>query len=857
MTFASSCGQGSPGGSVGFADGQDPDPVVVDVPIAYIKRPIPLDDNQMLTGNDVREPVTFNAGADVYVRERASPTALETNISGEITQGVGDVKDLSVNAEGTKLVFALREAPLDDVDEQDQPTWNIWEYDLTTTTLRRIIASQINAADGHDVAPAYLPDGRIIFASTRQRKSRAILLDEGKPQYAALDENENTEAFVLHVMNADGTDIRQVSFNQSHDLYPAVAGDGKVLFSRWGAKGGNNAIGLYQANPDGTEIELLYGANSSDTGSDSTDVHFLRAREMPDGRVAVLLQPFEAANLGGQIVVIDTVNFVENEQTLVSGAGMPAPAQLPATANEVRTDALISTGGRYSSFYPLWDGTNRLFVSWSACRVQVADQVLPCTADLLSQPGAQEAAPLYGIWVYDMTTDTQLPVVAPIEGFMYTDVVAAQPQPLPQIRFDQQPGAELDAQMAGAGVGVLNIRSVYDFAGEDFSGPGIAALADPAQFTASQRPARFVRIIKGVSLPDDDVIDVPGFGFGRNRNQGMREIIGYAPIEPDGSVRVKVPADTALAISVLNGDGKRIFGRHQAWITVRPGEEVKCNGCHDAGSGLSHGRSSAFDSINPGALTTSLPFPNTDPALFADFGETMAEARTRISCATDCDALNPTADIVFTDVWTDENAAGRSKDGPFSWRYADLQTAQPVSTACTSEWQSHCRIVIHYEQHIHPLWVLPRQTLDADGVTVLEDHTCTSCHNIVDADGVAQVPAAQLDLSDGRSDQNANQFKSYRELLFNDTELELDMGALQERLVIVGIDADTGEPVFAPVNVSRSMSANGALSSGAFFAPFLDGTHEGYLSPAELKLLSEWLDIGAQYFNDPFAVPQD
>jgi hypothetical protein len=24
---------------------------------------------------------------------------------------------------------------------------------------------------------------------------------------------------------------------------------------------------------------------------------------------------------------------------------------------------------------------------------------------------------------------------------------------------------------------------------------------------------------------------------------------------------------------------------------------------------------------------------------------------------------------------------------------------------------------------------------------------------------------------------------------------------------------------------------------------------------AELRLLSEWLDIGAQYFNDPFAAP--
>ena len=28
--------------------------------------------------------------------------------------------------------------------------------------------------------------------------------------------------------------------------------------------------------------------------------------------------------------------------------------------------------------------------------------------------------------------------------------------------------------------------------------------------------------------------------------------------------------------------------------------------------------------------------------------------------------------------------------------------------------------------------------------------------------------------------------------------------------------------------------------------------HTGMLSAAELRLLSEWLDIGAQYFNNPF-----
>jgi hypothetical protein len=57
---------------------------------------------------------------------------------------------------------------------------------------------------------------------------------------------------------------------------------------------------------------------------------------------------------------------------------------------------------------------------------------------------------------------------------------------------------------------------------------------------------------------------------------------------------------------------------------VRPGEELTCNGCHAPSSELSHGRRDAFEPLHTGTPTTGLPYPNTDPALFADMGETMA-----------------------------------------------------------------------------------------------------------------------------------------------------------------------------------------------------------------------------------------
>jgi hypothetical protein len=238
-------------------------------------------------------------------------------------------------------------------------------------------------------------------------------------------------------------------------------------------------------------------------------------------------------------------------------------------------------------------------------------------------------------------------------------------------------------------------------------------------------------------------------------------------------------------------------------------------------------------------------------------GETMAEARARVSCATDCAAMTPSVDVRFEDVWTDAVAAGRAPDAGFDYSYADLATAAPTSLQCQAAWSPACRITINYETHIHPLWGFPRQELDGNGV-VIADHTCTTCHNVVDANDAAQVPAAQLDLSDGASDVQAIWFKSYAELLVQDNEQELNGGVLQDRFVQVGVDPDTGDPVFATVPVNPVLSAGGALASPGFFSLFAPGgSHEGWLSGAELRLVAEWLDLGAQYFNNPFDAPLD
>jgi hypothetical protein len=855
---AAACG--SSDGSVGVGSGQDPDPVALDFPIAYTKGPLFDEDMNLQTPTDVRDVQRFNVGTDLYLLDRASPSAVEQNITLAETQGLGDVFGVEISEDGERVLFAMR-GPFDEnLDDEDQPTWNIWEYDIPTATLRRIFESDITAEAGHDIQPHYLPDGRIIFSSTRQRQSKAILLDEGKPQFEAFDEDRNEPAFVLHVMDDDGANLHQVSFNQSHDLDPTVLDNGKVLFSRWDNAGNVSGIHLYQMNPDGSELELHYGAESHATGTDDSEIQFLGAREMLDGRLMAIIRPFDHAELGGDVVIIDTQTYVENTQPNVANAGMAGPAQSSATPNVVRTDDLPSQGGRFSSAFPLWDGTDRVLVSWAICRLVddtgMAPIIVPCTDERLADPNAVSAPPLYGIWMYDPLDQTQLPVVIGEEGVLIGDVVAAQPRPNPQVIVDRIPGVDLDADLAAENAGILNVRSVYDLDGVDAAAPSIAALADPMVATADQRPARFLRIEKAVSVPDDDIVDLDNTAFGPNVQQGMREIVGYAPVEPDGSVRVKVPANVALAVSVLDANGRRITARHQNWLQVLPGDELTCNGCHSPQSGLSHGRGDSFASVYAGATGTGVPFANTVATFSPDVGETMAETRTRVSCQTDCAALEASLDLIYEDAWTDP--AVRAPDAPFEYAYSGLTTPPPTTLACVQSWSPACRSVINYELHIHPLWGVVRQEFDpVDPMLVTADYTCTQggCHAPVDAMMQTALPAAQLDLTDGLSPDQMDHFNAYRELLFADNEQTLVNGAPQDVLIDIGPD-ENGNPTLVPVAVGASMSAAGANASNRFFSRFdAGGTHAGWLSSHELRLISEWLDIGAQYYNNPFDVP--
>src|SRR5215469_13621148 len=605
------------------------DPATVDYPVFYVKRQVPVDQAGLLQQDDLRllRPFTISTPtftsstptADLFMRANASPSAPETNITARITAGqVWDVKDVDTSVDGSRAVFAMRGPLKMNQKAKDPPSWRIYEYVIASDTLHPVInpATDPDAPTVNDVSPHYLPDGRIVFSSTRQTQSQGILLDEHKPQFSAQNEVRKEPAFVLEVMNADGTNLHQISFNQSHDRDATVLANGRVLWSRWDHAPGKDGMSLYSANPDGTDLELYYGANSHMTGSNGTVVEFVKPHQMQDGRILALARQYTGVDDGGNLVIIDGTNYVENTQPLAANATLTGPAQIPATTNAVVTIPGPSPGGRFNSAYPLLDGSNRILVSWTQCRLLDTTQnppvIVPCSSSNLAAANVQTAIPLYSVWMFDPTQNTLQPVMPPVEGVMVTDVAVAKTRPLPNIILDKVAGVDLDQSLVDAGVGVIDIRSVYDFDGVDTANPNIAAVADPTRTPPNSRPARFIRLEKAVSIPDKTVVNLSNAAFGASNF--MIEILGYAPIEPDGSVRIEVPGDVAFRMSVLDANARRITPVQGVWLQVKPGEVVNCNGCHlpaTAQSPHSHGRQGVFASAWAGAAVSGAPFPHT------------------------------------------------------------------------------------------------------------------------------------------------------------------------------------------------------------------------------------------------------
>jgi hypothetical protein len=174
------------------------------------------------------------AGARLLVIEGLRPDATERVL---VPPETGFIMRMDLSFDATKVVFGMKPAA--------ERSFHLYEIGVDGDGLRQLTRSAYD-----DMDPIYLPDGRIMFSTSR-----------GHTYVRCLPQSEST---VLARCDADGRNIYIVSRNNEPDYTPALLPDGRVLYTRWEYTERPlwRLQKLWTMNPDGTG-QAVYWGNSS------------------------------------------------------------------------------------------------------------------------------------------------------------------------------------------------------------------------------------------------------------------------------------------------------------------------------------------------------------------------------------------------------------------------------------------------------------------------------------------------------------------------------------------------------------------------------------------------------------------
>lgn len=145
----------------------------------------------------------------------------------------GGIRDPALNHDATRILFSWRKG--------DDPYYHLHDCRLDGSDLR-----QLTDGPWDDFEPCHLPDGGIVFVSSRCKRWVNCWL---------------TQVATLHRCNGDGSGIRPISANIEHDNTPWVLPDGRLIYQRWEYidRSQVHYHHLWSTNPDGTNQMPYFG----------------------------------------------------------------------------------------------------------------------------------------------------------------------------------------------------------------------------------------------------------------------------------------------------------------------------------------------------------------------------------------------------------------------------------------------------------------------------------------------------------------------------------------------------------------------------------------------------------------------
>ncbi len=406
------------------------------------------------------------------------------------------VGEIDLHFDADRLLFTMPEGK----------TWQIFEIKVDGRGVRQVSRRRHTDVDNFDAC--YLPDGRIVFASTASY--HAVPCWHGKER-----------ACSIYLMNADGTGVRQLCFDQDLDLHPAVLPSGQVIYSRWDYAGPMHIYlrPLMVMNPDGTGQRSLYGSNSYWPNA----LYYPRGIPGAPDKIIAIVAGYHGVPRMGELALLDTSKgWYETD-----GIVQRIPGRGKAVKPVIRDYLVDKSWPKFLHPYPLSDKyflvSSRLSAKspWGIYLVDVFDNIMPIN------------------------------VLAQFDLF----------EPIP-VRKTPRPPAIPDRVDLNRKDAVVYMHDVY-------AGPGLAGV--PRGTVKKLRVVAYHFGYPGLAGPDK---------IGSGGPWEVMRILGTVPVHEDGSAMFRIPANTPLCVQPLDEDGRAVQ-LMRSWFTAMPGENVSCVGCHE------------------------------------------------------------------------------------------------------------------------------------------------------------------------------------------------------------------------------------------------------------------------------------
>ncbi len=484
---------------------------------------------------------TMRVGKNIYILRPAAPDGQVT----PLTNFDGDfVADCELSWDAKKVIFARRinsedrhwsEVPYEKpvlrepgepfLGGKDDPWWHLWEMNIDGTGLK-----QLTFGPYHDVNPIYLPDGRIMFSSTR---------------IGMRDEYHGFPCTGLTVCNSDGSNVHCIGFNLGGDREPAMLDDGRIVFSRLDLFYSRlkTEITVQAVFPDGSKNVTLYGPERRDFWHQITRKSKVNGwSESPPRHRPLRLtqpQPFD----DGRIVCA-----TQGGLTLI-GPGKSRETIIPHDKKMAVTCP-----------YPLGDG--KILCSASIKQFEIDGKVYTATSD--------EYMKHKGTFHLGKATNVDLGLYILNAGTGELELL-----------YNDPDWAEFDARPVRTRQRPVVLTEGLDTRNDSYTARFFCNSVRTSRQSRVTTRGKFVRVVEGMPVVSRHKTqqNPPGILW-RNHGGVHARVLGTAPLGADGSFYVEVPADRLIHVQVLDSD-RRVVGNQLIWMYARPGETRSCVGCHE------------------------------------------------------------------------------------------------------------------------------------------------------------------------------------------------------------------------------------------------------------------------------------